>query len=86
MTIFWLLVRIALWALAGFIASQIMKSNLSVVLNIILGCVGGAVGSLIASLIGFRDWNSIAGLIISVGGACLVIYIARLIIPHLNIK
>ena len=45
---FWWIVRIALWALAGFIASRLMKSEMSLLWNIILGLVGGAVGSVVA--------------------------------------
>ena len=81
---FWWIVRIALWALAGFIASRLMKSEMSLLWNIILGLVGGAVGSVVAGWVGLRSSNSLGGLIISVAGACLVIWLARMILPRLK--
>ena len=81
---FWWIVRIALWALAGFIASRLMKSEMSLLWNIILGLVGGAVGSVVAGWVGLRSSNSLGGLIISVAGACLVIWLVRMILPRLK--
>ena len=78
---------ILLWllfgALVGWIAGTIMKSKNSLIWNIILGIIGSFVGGLIASLIGIGGFEmgsfNIFNIIISVAGACLVIYIARVI-------
>lgn len=79
---FWWIVRIALWALAGFIANSLMKSGRGGLLwNIIMGLVGGAAGSLVARLIGIQDSNTLGQILISVGGACLVIALVRLLLP-----
>lgn len=86
MELFWILVRIALWTLAGFAAARIMKTELPLLWTVLLGWAGGLVGSLIAHLVGIRSWNSVAGLVISVAGACLVIWGARKIIPLIKIK
>lgn len=65
-------------ALAGYIAGRIMKSSGGIIRNIILGVVGSAVGGFLASLLGlYAKTFSIGGLIISVAGACLVIWIGR---------
>ena len=84
MRLYMIIVHIALWALAGLIATQLMKSRLSLLWNIILGIVGGAVGSFIAGLIGIQNRNTFGHLIISVAGACLVIWLARLVLPKLK--
>ena len=76
---------IILWiifgAIVGWVASMIMKSRLGLVWDIILGMLGAIVGGWIATLLGlgtfslFNFWN----FVISVIGACLVIFIARLV-------
>lgn len=81
---FWWIVKIALWALAGFIASNIMRSSLSVVFNIVLGLVGGVIGSFLAGLVGINSTKTLGSIIISVAGACLVIYLARIILPRIK--
>lgn len=82
--IFWWIVKIALWALAGFIASNIMRSSLSVVWNIVLGLIGGVIGSFLAGLVGISSTNTLGSIIISVLGSCLVIYLARIILPRIK--
>ncbi|MBQ7454966.1 MAG: GlsB/YeaQ/YmgE family stress response membrane protein [Clostridia bacterium] len=81
---FYTIVKIALWALTGLIATRLMKSSLGLIWNIVLGIAGGAVGSFVAGLFGIHNSNTLGQLIISVGGACLVIWLARLIIPKLK--
>ena len=82
---FWWIVKIALWALAGLAASRLMKSENSLIWNILLGLSGGAVGSLVASWVGIRSTNTLGSLLVSVAGACLVIYLARLLLPKLKL-
>ena len=81
MSMFWWIVKIALWALAGFGASRLMKSGEGMIWNIVLGLIGGVVGSAVASLIGLKSTNVVGTLLISLGGACLVIYLYRIIAP-----
>ena len=69
--IFWWIVRIALWALAGYVAARLMNTSLSLIWNIVLGLVGGAVGSLAAGLIGIGSTNMLGGTLISVAGASI---------------
>lgn len=78
---FWWIVKIALWALVGLAASKLMKSEGGMLWNVLLGLAGGAVGSLVAGWIGIRSTNTLGTLIISVGGACLVIALARFLLP-----
>jgi len=82
---FWWIVKIALWALAGLAASRLMNSENSLGWNILLGLAGGAVGSLVAGWVGIRSTNTLGSIIISVAGACLVIWLARMILPKLKL-
>jgi len=78
-----MLISILLWllfgALIGWLAGIIMKSQKSLVMNIICGIVGSFVGGFIASLFGIGSGGgfNLVNILISVGGACLVIFVAR---------
>lgn len=73
-------------AVIGWLAGWIMKNKGSLILNIILGIVGAVVGGTIASIVttGGFDFGgsfefSIPNILISIGGACLVILVVRII-------
>ena len=72
------IVKIALWALAGVIASKLMNSPKpnGWLVNILLGMVGGVVGSLLFGLIGLES-HGIGNIIVSTVGACIVIWLVR---------
>ncbi len=73
-----IIVAILLGALSGFLAGKIMKSKNGFWVNVLLGIVGGAVGGWLGSLIGLGGgW--LMSLVLSVAGACLVIWLSRLI-------
>ena len=73
-----LLVAIAIGALSGWLAGKIMKSEGSFLRNLILGIVGGALGGWLGSLIGLGGgWGM--SIILAIAGACLVIFLWRLI-------
>ncbi len=73
-----LLVSLALGALAGWIAGKIMKSSHGLLMNIVLGLVGGLIGGWLGGLIGIGGgW--VSGLILAVAGACILIWLGRLI-------
>nr|AHF24891.1 hypothetical protein [uncultured bacterium Contig21] len=77
MLIYWI-IKIALWALAGLIASKLMKGEPSGLLgNIILGLIGGVVGSFLFSLLRLGTSGIVWEIIVSVIGACAVIWLAR---------
>ena len=76
--IFSWIIKIALWALAGFLASKLVKGKPDGLLsNILLGLVGGIVGSFLFSLIGLGSINGIGNIIVSVIGACVVLFIVK---------
>ena len=74
------LYSILLGGIAGFIASRIMDSHHSALINILLGIFGGLVGGFIAKRLGNDPDNDglLMNLLISVGGAVVLIFIGRL--------
>ena len=80
---FWsLIVYLAVGALAGWAAGKIMKSRGGLLRNVIIGIVGSALGGWVASLLGIGQSNilSLGGLLIAIGGACLLIILCRIIL------
>ena len=73
------IIKILLWALAGYLASRLMKDGKPQgwLGNIVLGLIGGFVGSLIFGLIGLGARSFIGDIIVSTIGACVVIWIVR---------
>lgn len=67
--------------LAGWIANLIMHGKgKGLVRNIIIGIVGSLVGGFVAGLIGISaEAFSIGGILIAIAGACLLIFLGRLI-------
>ena len=73
-----IIITILIGALVGWLAGIIMKTNHGFWLRVLLGIVGSVVGRLIAGLIGISAKPvSIGGIIISVAGACLVVWLVR---------
>ena len=73
-----IILTILIGALVGWLAGLIMKSEHGFWMRVLLGVVGSAVGRLIAGLIGIHaDTVSIGGILISVAGACLVVWLMR---------
>ena len=70
---------IIIGGIAGWLAKQFMKSDTGLLMNIVLGMVGAAIADAILSMLGINlsGWSGylIAGFI----GACLLIWIARLV-------
>lgn len=73
-----IIIMVALGALAGWLASIIMGSSLSLLWCIIIGIVGSLLGGWLAGLLGIGG-GVIVQFIIAVVGACLLLLIARLI-------
>ena len=72
------IIKIIVWAAAGFVADKIMDGKPEGLLwNIGLGFVGGLVGSLVSNLIGLGSRGMIWDILLSAAGACLVIWLVR---------
>ena len=63
----------------GWLAEQFMKSNMGLLMNIVLGIVGAAIASAILSLFGIALGGWIGYLILGFIGACLLIWIVRMV-------
>lgn len=63
--------------IAGWLAGRLMNSEGSWLRNLVLGLVGGVVGSFVLGIVGIRGHGLIGGTIVSVVGACLLIWLSR---------
>ncbi len=63
--------------ISGWLAGKIMDSSHSIIVNIIIGLVGGIIGGWIGKLIGIGPTGWIGSIVISVAGACLLIWLSR---------
>ena len=70
---------IIIGGIAGWLAEQFMKSDMGLMMNIVLGIVGAAVASAIFSFFGIALGGWIGYLIAGFIGACLLIWIVRMI-------
>ena len=77
----YLLLWLLFGALAGWIASMIVKNRMGLLANIAVGLIGSFLGGWIASLIGLGGFNtfSIGGLLIAVVGAVLFLLVVNFI-------
>ena len=66
-----------LGGLAGWIAGKLMGSEGSMLRNVVLGLIGGVVGSFVLGLVGIQGRGLIGGTVVSVIGACILIWISR---------
>jgi uncharacterized membrane protein YeaQ/YmgE (transglycosylase-associated protein family) len=77
-TIGWI-AAIIIGGIAGWLAEQFMKSDMGLIMNIVLGIVGAAVASAILQFFGIALGGWIGYLIAGFIGACLLIWIVRLV-------
>ena len=73
------IVSLIVGAICGWLAGIIMKSSNGLIINVILGVVGGAVAGALFGIIGIHFVGPIGGIICGVVGACLLIFLVRLI-------
>jgi len=70
---------IIIGGLAGWIAENVMKFDTGLIMNIVLGIVGAVVGNILFGLVGFNASGYISQLIVAVIGACILIYVYRMV-------
>ena len=68
---------IIIGGLAGWIASNVMKSDTGIFLNIILGMIGAAVATFLFGLLGVSFGGWLGYLVAGFVGACILIALAR---------
>ncbi|MBR4875150.1 MAG: GlsB/YeaQ/YmgE family stress response membrane protein [Clostridia bacterium] len=65
-------------ALIGWLAGNIMDTRKSgLIRNILVGSIGSSLGSFLFGLVGFTAYGMLAELIVSVTGACVLIWLMR---------
>lgn len=76
-----LLLWIVLGAIAGWIASMIVKSNQSLGLDVIVGIVGAVIGGWVMNLFGAAGANgfNLYSLIVAILGAVILLTIVKMI-------
>ena len=70
---------IVIGGVAGWLAEQFMKSNMGLLMNIVLGIVAAAIASAILSAFGIVLGGWVGYLIAGFIGACLLIWIVRVV-------
>ena len=70
---------IIIGGIAGWLAEQFMKSDMGMLMNILLGIVGAAIASAILSFFGIALGGWVGYLIAGFIGACLLIWIVRMV-------
>ena len=73
------IMTIVLGALAGWIAEKIMKSDMGILMNIVLGVAGALILNAILAAVGIGFGGIIGQLLVAIVGACLLIFVGRLI-------
>lgn len=63
----------------GWLAGKLMHHETSLLRNIIVGIVGSAVGNYLFSLIGFHAYRGFSSFLVSVVGACILLWIVELV-------
>jgi uncharacterized membrane protein YeaQ/YmgE (transglycosylase-associated protein family) len=70
---------IIIGGIAGWLAEKFMKSDMGLLMNIVLGMIGAAIADAIFSFFGIALGGWIGYLIAGFIGACLLIWIFRLV-------
>ena len=68
--------------LIGWVASKIMHGKGGLIRNIVVGIAGSVLGGWLADWVGIGSGDpwSISGFLIALGGACLLIFLSRVIL------
>lgn len=75
--IFSFILCIVTGGISGMIAGNIMHSEGSTLRNIVLGIIGGVVGSFVLGLVGISGGGIIGGMLVSIFGSCLLIFLGK---------
>lgn len=75
------LVTIVVGGIVGWLASMVMKTNaqMGVLANVIVGIIGSSLGFWLAGMLGLSASGPIAGWIVAVIGAALLIFVLKAI-------
>ncbi len=74
-----IILNLIIAGIAGWLAGKIMHYNKSTIGNICMGILGGFVGSAVLGIFGLAGSGIIGSIIVSIIGACIVIWLARVL-------
>ena len=74
-----LIISLLIGALIGWLASLVMKTNgqMGAIANIVVGIVGAWLGGVLAGMLGFAAVTTLASVIVSIAGACVLIAVLK---------
>ena len=64
-------------AFVGWIAGSLMGERNGLMGNIVVGIIGSVIGGVLFSLLGFYAYGWFADLVVSVVGACVLLWLSR---------
>jgi uncharacterized membrane protein YeaQ/YmgE (transglycosylase-associated protein family) len=70
---------IIIGGIAGWLAEKMMKSDMGILMNIVIGVVGAVVANAILAIVGITLGGWIGYLIAGFIGACILIWLARMV-------
>ena len=70
-----ILISLIVSGISGWLAGRIMSLDFSIPVSVAIGMVGGLIGSTVFRMIGFYSYGTIANIITSVLGACILIWL-----------
>ena len=70
-----ILITLIAGAFAGWLAGRLMNNEGSWLRNLVFGLLGGVVGSVVLGFVGIHGNGLIGGTIVSVVGACILIWL-----------
>ncbi len=70
---------IIIGGIAGWIAEKVMNADHGIFMNILMGVLGAVVGGWVFGLLGLGASGFIGSLITAAVGACIIIYVYRLV-------
>ena len=75
------IVTIILGGIIGWLASIVMKTHaqMGIIANVLVGVVGSVLGSWLAGVLGVLPTSAVAGYVISIVGAVLLIAILKML-------
>jgi uncharacterized membrane protein YeaQ/YmgE (transglycosylase-associated protein family) len=75
------IVTLVIGGIVGWLASLVMKTNAQMgwIANIVIGIVGSALGFWLAGLLGFVAAGAIAGYLVAIAGAAILIGLLKVI-------
>ena len=71
------LIILLIGGIAGWLAGVLMSSPQKWWMNIIIGLIGGVIGSIVLKIFGITGHGFIGGIIVSVIGSCILIFIIK---------